>query len=256
MNTITIQGNTARIKLQHGAAIISATDVDKVSDMHWLSWRNNGRVCVMSWDYSGKKPTYRLLHRVITGVKRKGVISAPLNRDYLDCRRENLWTGPADRRLSALGPRNRYQHAGTTTRIQLPHHKEVLIDRSDWERCRDLHWTLNDHGRVVANATHPKKYIQLSRHILGVRGKRKVINRDGNPLDCRRRNMQVLSGKTFSVLRRRGGGKLKGAYRQGSIWMGMIRIAGKLKYLGSFQTAHEAARAYAKAAQGMQRADL
>ena len=75
---------------------------------------------------------------------------------------------------------------------------------------------------------------------------------DGNTLNNRRGNLRLASRgqNTANSVRKTtiGGRKIKapyrGVYRAGNKWMAQVRADGDLHYLGTFDTARQAARAY------------
>lgn len=81
-------------------------------------------------------------------------------------------------------------------------------------------------------------------------------HKNGNGLDNRKANLRTATTLQNQMNRApniRGTSKLKGAWFDGSStnlnkWRSAIRINGRLKYLGRFETAEQAAAAYQRAA--------
>lgn len=86
---------------------------------------------------------------------------------------------------------------------------------------------------------------RLHREILGVRDKRIVVHIDGDKRNCTRGNLLVQDRGVYGRARpAKGASKYKGVSPYRGRWQATIRIDGKLKWLGSFDTAEDAARAY------------
>jgi hypothetical protein len=121
----------------------------------------------------------------------------------------------------------------------------VIVDEQDFWRFwkNRLHTTTNN---VVYYRDEEGKSHRLHRAILEIDDNRIVTFLDGNPRNCTRSNLLVQDRGIFGRSRgARGACKYKGVspYRKGR-WQATIRINGKLKWIGAFATAEEAARAY------------
>jgi hypothetical protein len=121
----------------------------------------------------------------------------------------------------------------------------VLVDEEDFWRFwkRRLHTTTN---RVVYYRDDDGRSHRLHRAILDVEDNRIVTFIDGDPRNCSRANLVVQDRGVFGRARgARGACEYKGVspYRKNR-WQATIRIDGRLKWIGAFNTAEEAARAY------------
>jgi hypothetical protein len=86
---------------------------------------------------------------------------------------------------------------------------------------------------------------RLHREILAVRDKRIVVHIDGDKRNCTRSNLLVQDRGVYGRARpAKGASKYKGVSPYRGRWQATIRLDGKLKWLGSFDTAEDAARAY------------
>lgn len=86
----------------------------------------------------------------------------------------------------------------------------------------------------------------LHREIMGVRDARIVTRLDKNPRNCTRENLLVQDRGVFGRQRKgHGSSPYKGVsrYRKGK-WQATIRVDGKLRWLGTYDTPEEAARVY------------
>lgn len=101
------------------------------------------------------------------------------------------------------------------------------------------------HNGYVCLRTAERRIRRLHREILSVRDHRIVRLLDGDPRNCTRRNLQVLERSVLAQSRpAQGACKYKGVSPYRGKWQATIRLAGKLKWLGSFGTPEEAAMAY------------
>jgi hypothetical protein len=121
----------------------------------------------------------------------------------------------------------------------------VTVDEPDFWRFwkRRLHTTTRN---VVYYRDEEGKSHRLHRAIMEVDDTRIVSFLDGDPRNCTRANLVVQDRGVFGRSRgARGACKYKGVspYRKGR-WQATIRIDGKLKWIGAFETAEDAARAY------------
>jgi hypothetical protein len=122
---------------------------------------------------------------------------------------------------------------------------KVTVDETDFWRFWKyrLHTTTRD---VVYFRDEEGRSHRLHRAILEVDDNRIVTFLDGDPRNCSRANLLVQDRGVFGRSRgARGACKYKGVspYRKGR-WQATIRIEGKLKWIGAFNTAEEAAKAY------------
>lgn len=146
-----------------------------------------------------------LFHRALAGVV-QGQFVWFENGDPLDCRRANWrivdWhehralrcggdTSSARPALVAVG-------ADTEWRSVPLHNSDsvALVDAADYERIAGHSWRLkrlNGHPYVLRRDGHPPRAIWLlHREVLDVHDHRRVRFRNGNPLDCRRANLEVF----------------------------------------------------------------
>lgn len=130
---------------------------------------------------------------------------------------------------------------------------DVLLDSDDYEKFKDIKWSISPKGYVCAPGT-----LKIHRLVTQCPAGLQVDHINGNKLDNRKSNLRICtnSQNQFNIkTRRRKYGYLKGAYKKvgakGRIWWSQILIPEsnpkKLKYLGSFYTEQEAHEAYVKA---------
>ena len=86
---------------------------------------------------------------------------------------------------------------------------------------------------------------RLHREILGIDDHRIVVHLDGDKRNCTRLNLHVQDRGVYGRSRpAKGVSKFKGVSPYRGKWQATIRVEGKLKWLGAFETAEAAARAY------------
>lgn len=131
------------------------------------------------------------------------------------------------------------------------------VDSADWPRVSDYHWTIDKprgaatYARTQSNGNTNRR-MYLHRFILLPPDGLKIdhINNDG--LDCRRMNLRYASTAQNQMNQTAQVGAdvpYKGVSRtKFGRFVASIKVNGKRKYLGSFRTAEQAARAYDKAA--------
>lgn len=119
----------------------------------------------------------------------------------------------------------------------------VVLDDADFWRF----WKtkLFVHNRHVCLRDEEGRIRRLHREILEIRDSRVVRFIDGDTRNCTRANLLVLDRSVLATARpAQGACKYKGVSPYRGKWQATIRIDGKLKWLGSYLTAEEAARAY------------
>lgn len=138
--------------------------------------------------------------------------------------------------------------AGSGTRdLRLVNGSTVTVDEEDFWRF----WKkrlFSSSNNIVYFREDGRSY-RLHREILGVRDRRIVVYLDGNPRNCTRANLLIQDRGVYGRSRpSKGACRYKGVspYRKGK-WQATIRVDGKLRWLGTFETAEEAAKAYDQA---------
>lgn len=130
-----------------------------------------------------------------------------------------------------------------TRELRLSDGSVVTLDDQDFWRF----WKtkLFVHNRHVCLRDEEGRIRRLHREVLEVRDARIVRFLDGDPRNCVRSNLQVLDRSVLATARpAQGACAFKGVSPYRGKYQATIRIAGKLKWLGSFTSAEEAARAY------------
>lgn len=125
--------------------------------------------------------------------------------------------------------------------------KAVLIDQDDWDRVKHIKWRIYGTGYAINHTRRggKTKNTMLHRLILGEIPDGLVVDHiNRNKLDNRRSNLRLVT-HTENCLnqskRRESASRHKGVARRGDRWQVVIRIEGKLKWIGSYETEEEAA---------------
>ncbi len=130
-----------------------------------------------------------------------------------------------------------------TRELRLSDGSSVSLDDHDFWRF----WKsrLFVHNRHVCVRDEEGRIRRLHREVLGIRDSRVVRFLDGNVRNCTRANLQVLDRSVLAAARpAQGVVGFKGVSPYRGKWQATIRIEGKLKWLGSFSSPEDAARAY------------
>lgn len=128
---------------------------------------------------------------------------------------------------------------------------DFLIDKEDYERCREYHWSVNKHKSPLNTkkyfyAVHSKMGM-LHRFIMDAPKGKQVDHINGDTLDSRKSNMRICTVSENSMNRHfvsdNTSGKI-GVCWNSKIptpkWMAYININGKRTHLGYFTTYDEA----------------
>ncbi|HET8656604.1 MAG TPA: AP2/ERF family transcription factor [Longimicrobiaceae bacterium] len=133
------------------------------------------------------------------------------------------------------------EHA--TRELRLTDGTTVTLDEQDfWRFWKEKLFLSNGYVCFRDEEGHIHR---LHREVADVRDKRVVIFLDNNPRNCTRSNLHVQERSVLARSRpAQGACKYKGVSPYRGRWQATIRLEGKLKWLGSFDTAEDAARAY------------
>src|SRR5688572_23527591 len=127
--------------------------------------------------------------------------------------------------------------------LRLPDGSLVQLDAPDFWRFWKSDLLLHN-GYVCLRDEEGRRH-RLHRLITEAAPSQMVRLLDGDPFNLRRANLQVLESKTVARARRaRGTSEYKGVSPYRGRWQATIRVDGRLKWLGAFLTAEEAAEAY------------
>ena len=141
--------------------------------------------------------------------------------------------------------------------IALSQGKSAIVDDQDFEWLSRWKWSaqLMPDGKVYALRRDKGVLVLMHRLINGTPSGLLTDHKDGDGLNNQRHNLRDATHLQNQMNRRgkkRGSARRKGVWfdrhQPGKQWRSAIRLNGKLKYLGRFDTEDEAGDAYAQAA--------
>ena len=142
--------------------------------------------------------------------------------------------------------------------IPLTRGKVALVDDEDYVDVSRFKWYAHTNYRVfyaIRNITiaGKRKAVKLHRYIMRAPDGVEVDHLNGDGLDCQRANMRLCSrseNQQNTPAYRGNGSGFKGVERfdGGEKWRARIRVDGKQRHLGLFNSKEDAARTYDVAA--------
>lgn len=138
--------------------------------------------------------------------------------------------------------------------IALTRGKVAVVDDGDFERISKFKWHAykDQHHTWHARSSQRGKTILMHRFIMGFSpGDPDVDHRDGDGLNNRRSNLRKAhkAGNASNIaVRADSVSGIKGIRRAGKKWSAQIKSCGKFRWLGTFDTKEDAAKAYDRAA--------
>ena len=134
--------------------------------------------------------------------------------------------------------------ASTGTReLRLVDGTTVTVDEEDFWRFWK-HRLFSAADGVVYYRDEGRTF-RLHREVMNVRDNRIVVHLDGNPRNCVRTNLLVQDRGVYGRSRPgHSSSGFKGVSPYRGKWQATIRVDGKLRWLGTYETAEDAARAY------------
>lgn len=135
--------------------------------------------------------------------------------------------------------------------IPLTQGQVAWVSDRDYARVRVYKWQAHKDPRnwyAVRSSGRPKRTrIMLHRFILDAPTGIEVDHRDGNGLNCQRRNLRLathLQNTSNRKLHSNNTSGYKGVSRKGDKWVAQICVNRKVMYLGSFSTPELASKKY------------
>lgn len=106
--------------------------------------------------------------------------------------------------------------------------------------------SVGSHGYAQLSGVQHGVVVLLHRWLLGLSPGDRLIgdHKDGNPLDCRRSNLRVVTpGESSANVAARAGSGFRGVYLCRGRWQARCKYRGKIHSLGTFDNPEEAAAA-------------
>lgn len=138
----------------------------------------------------------------------------------------------------------------------------ALVDEEDFEEVSRFKWRALEKLRAdgtlrtvyAVRSGARRETVYLHRQLLGVADGVRVDHINGNGLDCQRNNLREATPAQNNMNKRmqvNNTSGFKGVSKLATCFQAQIQVDGRLRYLGRFKTAEDAARAYAEAAMAM-----
>jgi hypothetical protein len=145
-------------------------------------------------------------------------------------------------------------------RIYLGEGRFTIVEPEDYYRFNNFHWTAKKAGdcfyaiRFLNTPDSKLKFILLHREIMKAPKGLVVDHKNNDGLDNRRVNLRLATRSQNNINRRQDKSKTLSRYvgvtfdKRRRRWVARIYVNGKSKFLGSFESEIEAAKAYDAAA--------
>lgn len=134
---------------------------------------------------------------------------------------------------------------------------EILVDLDDFYKLKELNYSwyiVKKKSNLMypqtsiylgkVNGKHKYKVIQLHKYMLGKTKGFHIDHINHNPLDCRRKNLRVVTvGENIRNRKSRNSNNTSGyrnVSKSGNKWIVQMQVNGKNTRLGSFDDVHEA----------------
>lgn len=139
-----------------------------------------------------------------------------------------------------------------TKKLMLSNKSVALVDNEDFEKVSMYSWYLHKGGYAARNGTRPgEPHTIFLHHFVTSTGYKYVVDHiNGNRLDNRKENLRIVTQQQNCFNRppnkNKSSSKYKGVYwsKQKNLWLALIKINGKSRHLGYFNTEINAAIAY------------
>ena len=147
--------------------------------------------------------------------------------------------------------------AARSRQIPLTRGKVALVDEADYDAVAQFKWTYAKTSRAreyaarwVRREDGSRSTIYMHRFILGATRGKQVDHKNGDGLDNRRENLRFATSSQNNANRDHPGPGYRGVYNDSRTgrYVARIKVRRRMRHLGCFDTAEEAACAYDTAA--------
>ncbi|MGQ3041417.1 MAG: HNH endonuclease [Brevundimonas sp.] len=131
--------------------------------------------------------------------------------------------------------------------------REVMVDEADYEQLRTFRWFAKPMGRRsekvyavrTVKTSRGSRHIAMHREIAGASVGQVVDHLNGFTLDNRRSNLRLCSQGENARNIARPADPMRGVSKRGERWVARVCVQGRMKHIGVFDSALEAAAAAA-----------
>lgn len=141
---------------------------------------------------------------------------------------------------------NEYEIVGDVVRVKMVHSQIMICDLDDWERLKDIKWSVGKHGYVIGRDTQNDCIVKFHQQVLGKYDGLVIDHINRNKLDNRKCNLRLVTQTentwNKSIGKKNTSGVL-GVYPHKNKWCASITYNHKKYFLGVYENIEDAEKA-------------